>query len=316
MRGYPPGFAGPVTGPGTTTARKRPQRRPGIYRTWERAAVYLGRAVLISVVATLAVLLVAERACGQEPLIEVRVSSVGTELVRGRLTPGGDLELPAEPLEGLTGEGFEREWLTLAELRDALPSQVSIAYRPEKALLVIRDPYAALQATRDRRERQRDAGRARPAGAFGGPWAVVTADSRQEAGVRAGWELGRFSFSAGTSTVGRASWGASVRVLSRTWISYNDAEGQPPAFQVRSSPDLLGSTLATARWSPGGEVDARLSTALGPVTLLATTEKTAAVGLRGDGISWTVGRTADGIYTTRFALGARAFSTLSIPRVR
>lgn len=285
-----------------------------MYRTWERAGRNLGRAVLASVVATLALLFAAERALGQEPLVEVRLNGVGTELVQGRMDARGRLQLPVGPLEDLTGEDLgPGSWLDLETLQDRLGPQVRVEYRPRQALVVVHDTYDVLAASESDRAEAEAAARSEPPDLQSGPWATAVTDGR-DASVRAGFDVWRLTASATYSTVNSHRWTLSARPLDRVWVSYRDGIEFDPRLSLRAS---RGPFFGTASVNvETRQVDGRASAVLGPFTVFGTTSRTGGVGFRGDEFSVVLGRSADDRYLVRTSIGARRFSTVAVPRIR
>lgn len=255
-------------------------------------------------------------ALAQRPVIEVRLEGVGDVLVEGRLTPGGVLEVPAAPIETLTGARIEEDdFLSLDALSRALGPQVVVEYDPRLALLRLRDPSRSLPATRTRYEELTAEARATPSNIYGrGPFSAVTADSRGESLVEAGWNFGRLAINASHSTLSGNRWGVAVQPLSRTWLSYEASDGRGSFVAVRWAG---GRTFARASYSTALEAArGQLGASAGPWTVFLQREPrdwSAALTFRGP-MDITAAHTNDQ-FTTRIAFG-RTASPFMLPRVR
>lgn len=255
-------------------------------------------------------------ALAQRPVLEVRLDGVGDVLVEGRLTPGGILELPAAPIEALTGARLgEADFLSLEALSRALGPQVAVEYDPRLALLRLRDPSRSLPATRARYQELAAEARASPSNIYGrGPFSTVTADSDGEGLVEAGWNFGRLAINATHSTLSGNRWGVAVQPLARTWLSYEESEGRGRFVAVRWAG---GRTFARASYSTAPEaVRGQVGASAGPWTVFLQREPrdwSAALTFRGP-MDITVAHTNDQ-FTTRIAFG-RTSSPFMLPRVR
>jgi hypothetical protein len=248
----------------------------------------------------------------QQPILEVSLPGVGQTLVQGQLTEDGVLELPTAPLEELTGEELgDVAYVSLPALRSALGAGVEIEYDSRRALIRISDPMGRLAATRRLYDQRLASGQGRPTSfLLGGPYAVLTAESGGRSLFEGGWNFGRVSVGVAQSTETGPRWNASVRVLQRAYLSYQDAEGRGPAFGLRWAG---GRTFVETVYAPETEdFRARAATSLGPWTFYAQEDGTAAISHRSV-VQVTVGHTPEG-FATRLSYG-RHPSPLSVPRV-
>lgn len=264
----------------------------------------------------LALILWTTPALAQRPVLEVRLDGVGDVLVEGRLTPGGVLELPAAPIEALTGARLgEGDFLSLDALSRTLGPQVVVEYDPRLALLRLRDPSRSLPATRARYQELAAAARSSPNNTYGrGPFSAVTADSDGEGLVEVGWNFGRFAINATRSTLGGDRWGIAVQPLSRTWIAYQEIEGRDRSVAVRWAG---GRTFARASYATALEaLRGQAGVSAGPWTVFLQREPSdwsAALSFRGP-MDITLARSNDK-FTTRVSIG-RTSSPFMLPRVR
>lgn len=264
----------------------------------------------------LALFVWATPAVAQRPVLEVRLDGVGNVLVEGRLTPGGVLELPAAPIEALTGARLgEGDFLSLDALSRTLGPQVVVEYDPRLALLRLRDPSRSLPATRARYQELAAEARGSPNNFYGrGPFSAVTADSDGEGLVEAGWNFGRFAVNATHSTLSGDRWGVAVQPLARTWLSYEESEGRGRFMAVRWAG---GRTFARASYATAVEaVRGQIGASAGPWTVFLQREPrdlSAALTFRGP-MDITVAHSNDQ-FTTHVAIG-RSSSPFMLPRVR
>lgn len=267
------------------------------------------RALIMAVLCALAL---AGSAGAQQPVLEVELSGLGTIIVEGRLTADGTLELPVLPLERLTGEGLgARDYVSLAELRQALGPRAQVMYDPRRARLVIDDPHVSLAATRALFERRRAAARARP-GAYEerGPYAMITADEDGGRLFEGGWSFGRFALHAARSSDAGAWWGVSVRPFARTYLSYSDGDQRGERFGVRWA---AGRTFLVASYRPASDdFRGHVATSVGPFAAFLEDDGTAAITFLGP-VDVTVARTPDR-YAMRLSYG-RQHSPFAVPRV-
>lgn len=249
----------------------------------------------------------------QEPILEVRLENVGQTLVRARLTPNGMIELPAAPLEELTGEDLgDAEYLSLPSLSELLGPQVEVEYDPRRALLLIRDLLGGLAATRALHARRQAVAQTRPRNFSGaGPFGSLTAELDGGRLIEGGWSFGRVAAAAGHSTESGARWGVSGRFLSQTYVTYDDGERRDPRLGLRWAG---GRTFVNGSYVPAeGDLHLQAATSLGPWTAVFQEDGSAALSYRA-GVQITLARTPDQ-YVTRISFG-RNPSPFSFPRVR
>lgn len=267
--------------------------------------------------ATAAVVLAAAAPCvAQRPILEVRLSGVGTVLVEGRLTAAGTLELPVAPIEELIGKSLGAlPFLPLSALQGALGEQVRMEYDPRRALIVIDDPLRLLPAVRARDERSEAGARATPAIVYGrGPFSSITADEDGERLLEAGWNFGRLAVNVARSTVSGDQWGVAVQPVAGTWLTYQDGGRGRPTYAIRWA---RGRTFVHTSYASADEsLRAQLGTSVGPLTMFVQREPrdwNAAVTLRGP-MQVTIARVRERL-AARISIG-RNLSPFSLPRVR
>lgn len=286
-------------------------RRPGVYRTRRAALRSLLRPAAVVAGLLLAVCTAVE---AQRPLIDVRLPGVGSELVEGRLTAGGVLALPVEPLEQLTGETLgPDDWITVETLRDELGPSVSVVYHPNRAALTIRDPHRVLPASKRREDVRRQRVQATPVEARDrGPWASLVTDG-EDGAVQVGTKLWRFSTRATVSS--RSGWrgGLSLRAFDNSWISVRGGRELPTRVAARAAVGPLQGRMTYL--AERDRLRGRGSLLLGPWALTGTSDGEAVVGYRGDGFSVVGALTDDRSLLTRLSIG-RSFSTLTTPTLR
>ena len=244
-------------------------------------------------------------------LVEIRLTGVGAVMVMAA-TEGATLRVPTAPIYALAGlDGPGPESLTLEALGTELG--VEVGWSPRRLLVVIRDLFQVLPASRARLDRLRAEAQAMAGNAlYGrriGPFGAFTVDDRGAMLGELGYSLGRAQARVTHSTESGTAWSASANPLSSLWLNFH---------QSALSGTRLGARLALERsWVSATYGMGRLgidgAASFGPVVVYASSRDRFSVTWRGD-VDIQVGHAGERS-AIRMSFGPLDPSPLSVPAV-